>query len=295
MRKLVLVALTLALTMPSPAFAWGALAHRLITARAIDALPAEIKPFFVHFKDELVLRSNDPDLWREAGFDEEAPNHFIDLGADAYGPYPFTVLPRELGAAVEKFGVATVKRNGLLPWRTTEEFGNLVRVMRGFHRGQLYADGNTVLFAAALAHYVEDAHQPLHAHNNYDGQFTAQTGLHGRFESELVERFESRLALDPPAIVPVENASAFIWAVVLDSHELVPKLLDADKMAIAGKDTYDDEYFERFLANVRPVLERQLSRSVSATASAIAGAWEQAGRPLLTYGRSRPVERVRKK
>ena len=60
---------------PVPAFAWGAVAHRYITRRAVDLLPPETKPFFVHYRDELVLRSNDPDLWRVAGFDDEPPNH----------------------------------------------------------------------------------------------------------------------------------------------------------------------------------------------------------------------------
>ena len=40
------------------------------------------------------------------------------------------------------------------------------------------SDGNAVLFASTLAHYIQDAHQPLHVHNNYDGQLSGQTGLH---------------------------------------------------------------------------------------------------------------------
>src|SRR5262249_11732029 len=159
--------------------------------------PAAIRPFFEHYREELVLRSNDPDLWRVVGFDEERPNHQIDFGVADYGPYPFTALPRELGAAVEKFGMTTLKRHGLLPWRTVEEFGNLRRTLEGFPRNQLYVAGNTVLFAAALAHYVEDAHQPQHVHNNYDGQLTGQNGLHSRFETELFERFQSRMTINP--------------------------------------------------------------------------------------------------
>ena len=78
MRKIagVVAALLVASLVPSSAFAWGAVAHRYITRRAVDLLPAEIKPFFDHFRDELVLRSNDPDLWRLM-FPEEAPNHHL--------------------------------------------------------------------------------------------------------------------------------------------------------------------------------------------------------------------------
>ena len=279
---------------PAPAFAWGAVAHRYITRRAIDLLPPEIKPFFVHYRDELVLRSNDPDLWRVVGFEDEPPNHQIDFGVDDYGPYPFTLLPRELGAAIEKFGIVTLKRHGLVPWRTAEQFGNLRRAMEGLKRGQLYADGNTVLFAAALAHYVQDAHQPFHATNNYDGQMTGQNGIHARFEAVLFERFESRMTINPALPSAVSNPRDFIFDVALAGYQLVPAILTADREAVAGKDTYDDEYFEKFFTKVQPVLQQRLGDSITATASMIVGAWEQAGKPPLRTAVPRSVEKVRR-
>ena len=279
----------------APASAWGAVAHRFLMRRAIEILPPGIRPFFEHFRDELVLRVNDPDLWRVAGFEEEGPNHQIDLGVDDYGPFPFAPLPREYDLAVQKFGAATVRRHGTLPWRTMEEFGNLRRTMEGFRRSQLYANGNSVLFAAALAHYIQDAHQPLHVHNNYDGQLSGQAGLHSRFESELFERFESRLTLSPSPIVPIPSARDFIFQVILDSHQLVPEILEADRRAIAGRDTYDDGYFEAFFTGVKPVLERQLSGAISATAAAITQAWHDAGDPPLQAVIQRPVQKLRGK
>jgi len=293
MQKLISAALILLLATPSSALAWGAVGHRFITEKAIEILPAEIKPFFVANRDELMLRSNDPDLYRVVGFEDEPPNHQIDLGVADYGAFPFVTLPREYEAAIEKFGLSTLRQHGTLPWRTTEQFGNLTRTMRGFSRNQLYVAGNTVLFAAVLAHYIEDATEPFHVTNDYNGQSTGQIGIHSRFESELIERFRSQLKLEPPPIAPVTNASAFIWEIILDANPLVPKILEAEKAAIAGKDTYDDEFFERFFANIRPVLERQLSRAISATASAYAGAWQQAGRPMLRPDVPRPVEKVR--
>ena len=44
-----------------------------------------------------------------------------------------------------------------------------------------------------LGHYVGDAHVPLHAVLNYDGQLTGQTGVHARWESDLVDRFLRQL------------------------------------------------------------------------------------------------------
>ena len=296
MRKAVLVsaALVAVSLVPAPAFAWGAVAHRYIMRRAIDLLPPEIKPFFENNRDELVLRVNDPDLWRVVGFEDEPPNHQIDFGVDDYGPYPFVALPREYDAAVEKFGVATVRRHGLLPWRTMEEFGNLRRMFQGFARNQLYVGGNTVLFASTLAHYIQDAREPLHIHNNYDGQLSGQTGLHSRFESELFERFESRLTINPAPVRPIANTREFIFDIALDSFQQVAKILAADREAIGAKDTYDDEYFERFLTNIKPVLERQLADSITDTASAIVSAWTQAGKPELRSAAPRPMQKVKK-
>src|SRR5215471_10562978 len=78
----------------TPAFAWGFAGHRLIMARALDLLPPELKPFFERFRDEIVVRVVDPDLWRNVGWEDD-PNHFLDFGLPQLGPPPFTALPRD--------------------------------------------------------------------------------------------------------------------------------------------------------------------------------------------------------
>ncbi len=123
-----------------------------------------------------------------------------------YGAYPFQALPREYGAALEKFGESTLKRNGLLPWREAEEFGNLRRAFEEFKREAPYTISNVVLFSAVASHYIQDAHQPFHATDNYDGQQTGNNGIHARFERDLIERFESRLTLTPAPVKPIGNA-----------------------------------------------------------------------------------------
>jgi len=292
MRNAIRLALVLVLVSPNASYAWGTAAHRSIMARAIDLLPPALKPFFDHFRDQLVLRVVDPDEWRNAGWDED-PNHFVDFGMPEYGPPPFRALPREYGAAIEKFGMATLKKNGLLPWREAEEFGNLRRAMEGFAKDTLFAPANTVLFAAAAAHYIQDAHQPLHATNNYDGQLTQQTGVHSRFESALFDRFQNRLTITPAAPRPIANPRDAAFDVLIASHALVQAVLDADKRAVAGKDTYDDEYYEKFFDGVKPILEQRIAESITATAALIIGAWEAAGKPALKTSMPPPVQKVR--
>ena len=292
MRKLTLVAaaLLVACLVPASASAWGFAAHRYITRRALELLPPELKPFYQKYGDEVVMRCVDPDLWRNAGWDEEG-NHFINFGVREYGPPPFAAVPRDYGAALDRFGIVTLKRHGLLPWRTAEEFANLRRTFEEFKGQNPYAASNLPLFTGIAAHYIEDANQPFHTTTNYDGQLTMQTGLHNRFERDLFERFGSRLTLTPAPPTPIGDIRDFVFAATLASYAQVEAVLKADKDAIGAGDVYDDAYFERFFAAARPVLERQMSAAITATASLIVGAWEQAGRPTPRLTDLRPVEK----
>ena len=81
---------------------------------------------------------------------------------------------------------------------------------------------------------------------------------------------------------------------LLVSYGDVDRVLAADSAARAGKEFYDDEYFEKFFAGVRPVLEERLSAAITATASLIVTAWEQAGRPVMMSQQPRTPQRVRR-
>ena len=295
MRKplLVAAAIVAASLVAAPASAWGFAGHRLIIARAIELLPPELKPLFERYREEVLVRVTDPDVWRNAGWEDD-PNHFLDFGLKELGEYPFRELPREYGAALEKFGASLLNRVGRLPWREAEEFGNLRRRFEGFRRDGQYAPGDVILFSAVAAHYIQDAHQPFHASNNYDGALTGNNGIHSRFERDLIERFESRLTLKPAAPKPMTNPRDTAFDVLLESYLLVDPILKADTEAVAGKDTYDDDYYEKFFIRVKPVLERRLSEAITATAGVIIGAWAEAGRPVVKLDGARTVQKVKK-
>ena len=288
--SVVLVALILA---PSPARAWGFAGHRYIMGRAIDLLPPPLKPFFEHYRAEMIVRAIDPDLWRNVGWEDD-PNHFMDFGAREFGPPPFAAMPREYGAALEKFGAAALKRLGLLLWREAEMFGNLRRGFEGFAREGRYSPNDIALFAPVVGHYIQDANQPLHASNNYDGQLTGNTGVHSRFEADLIERYLSRLSINPAAPRTVTSARDAAFDALIAANRSVDAIIKADSAAIAGRDVYDDVYFEKFFATVKPILEKQLASSITDTASLIISAWEQAGKPALTLEGARTVQKVKK-
>jgi hypothetical protein len=288
------IALAVVVTLlPAPAFAWGWAAHRGIMQRAIDLLPPEIRAFFVERRAEVVARAIDPDLWRSAGWEEDH-NHFVNFGAPALGAYPFAAYPRDYGEALQKFGDAGLKRLGTLPWREAEMFGNLRRAFEGAGKGNGYASTEVILFSGAASHYLQDATQPLHASDNYNGQLSNQTGVHERFETELYERFEARLTLSPAPPRSIASPRDYAFETLLASHQNVDALLRADKEAIGAKDTYDDAYFESFFTKVRPMLEQRLSSAITATASIIVSAWEQAGRPSLTPRVAREPRKVQR-
>jgi hypothetical protein len=277
------------LSVPAPAGAWGFEAHQFIMARAIELLPAPMRPFYEANRVFVVEHAVDPDLWRLAGFTEEPPRHFLDL--DAYGTYPFDALPRDYKAALKKFGAAALTRNGLLPWRAADIAGRLRRAFEQQQRGAPYALDDVKFLSAVVGHYVADSRVPLHATRNHDGQLTGQDGIHARFETTLVQRYQMLLAVKPGALRPVPDPTQLMFDALLASFQLAAPLLGADREAIGSRAVYDDRYYKALFERAGPILARCLSDAITDVASVIAGAWEQAGKPALPVNPARPVQR----
>ena len=184
------------LLVPSTAGAWGFEAHQFIVSRAIDLLPAEIRPFFEANRAFIVERSIDPDLWRNAGFTDEPPRHFVDL--DAYGKYPFKDLPRELRCRAQEIRPGYAERQtGCCRGARRKLPARLIRGFEGVPKNDQYAHNDIKFFSAIIGHYVADAHVPLHSVLNYNGQLTGQTGIHYRWEGELFIRNQKQLTIAP--------------------------------------------------------------------------------------------------
>lgn len=271
---------------------WSLEVHQFIMGRAVDLLPPPIKPFFDNNRSFLMEHTIDPDLWRNAGFEAEPPRHFVDM--DAYGAFPFAALPEDYDRAVETFGVEFVERNGLLPWRASEMFGRLRRGFASISRSQ-YGLSDVKSFSAWTAHYVSDGYVPFHAVLNYNGQLTGQEGIHARFEGELFSRFKDRLAIQPGPLMPLKDLRSFMFQTLRDSFRLADVALKADRAASEGRAEYDDAYYEAFFAGTRDILERRIGESITAVASVIAAAWEEAGRPVVPLEVKKTVEKVKKK
>ena len=288
--------LLLLLSLPAHGLAWGFDAHKFIADRMIELLPPELKPLFLARRAFIVERAIDPDLWRNVGWEEEPPNHFLDMDHEAFGPYPFSGLPRDYDDAVQKFGREFIHQQGVLPWRTSEIWGRLQREFESLKRPSPpgYALDNIALFSAVLTHYVSDGHVPLHAVVNYNGQLSGQDGVHSRWESELFERHRSHVKIAPPALQSITVPRDAMFEVLLVSNRHAANVLDSDRAAAQGREFYDDAYFDAFAKGTLPTLERRLNDSIAAVASFITGAWEAAGKPKVPTELPRTPRPVRR-
>jgi zinc dependent phospholipase C len=280
---------------PTGVSAWGYEAHKTIMDKAIALLPPEIRPLFEQNRTTLIEHVIDPDLWQTAGFDnEESPHHFLDLDWDGHGKYPYDGLPRDYAAAVAKFGRDRIEKNGTLPWRVEEMYGNLRRAFESYERRGPFGRFDVLFYSAWLTHYVSDAHVPFHAVVNYDGQLTGQPGIHARFEAFLFERYRDQWTIALKPIPAVRNPRDFVFGVVLAGTQLVPPILKSDLEAIGSREEYDDAYYAAFFKANRAVLERRLNEAIAASAAMIAGAWEAAGKPPVPVSAKATPQRRRR-
>jgi hypothetical protein len=296
MRRLTiaLACASVALLLPQRSEAWGFEAHKFIAEHVIALLPPELRTFFEARRVMFVEHSIDPDLWRNVGFNDEPPRHFLDL--DAYGAYPFDALPRDYDEAIRVHGEEKVRVNGQLPWRTEELYDRLFRAFQQIKRGDApgWTFDNIVFFSSVLSHYVGDAHVPFHAVVNFDGQLTNQLGIHSRFESELFSRTRDRIKVAPVAQAPITKARDEMFSVLLTSTTLTATILDADRKAIGTREYYDDEYYDAFAAGgAQAILDRRINDAIASVAAIITGAWEAAGKPDLTRPGARPPAKRR--
>jgi hypothetical protein len=223
---------------------WGFEAHKKITELAIDIILNlqsvkgveqqkfnSLKKFLEANKATIIERCIEPDMVRNELKDEQF-NHFIDI--DRYGSYPFWELPRDKRKAIEKFGFENVQKNGLLPWRIAEVMDSLGEAISN------QSNEKMLRYFSWIAHYVEDAHQPLHVTENYDGQLTNQPGIHSRFETELVKYMISknglnfnpkRLASELVNFEAISDKVKFAFDIVLESYKYIEPILEADRFA----------------------------------------------------------------
>src|SRR5690349_19101224 len=176
MRKL---AMTLLLALAfHQCFCWGFFGHRKINYYAVFLLPPQMLMLYKANINFITEHAVDPDKRRYL-IPQEGPRHYIDI--DHYGKAPYDVLPRKWNEAVEKFGADSLQANGIVPWWIQVMLQRLTEAIKQKNQSAI------LKLSAELAHYIADAHVPLHACHNHNGQYSDQKGIHGLWESRIPE------------------------------------------------------------------------------------------------------------
>jgi len=272
-----------------PVFSWGFYGHRMINYYAVFLLPPEMMLLYKPNIDFLTEHAVDPDKRRYA-VPEEGPRHYIDL--DKYGHYPYDSLPRNWNEAVKKYTADSLQKHGIVPW--------WVQTML-FRLTQAFKDKDQVKIlklSAEIGHYISDAHVPLHASSNHNGQYTNQRGIHGFWESRVPELLaEKHWDFFIGKAEYIANPSSFIWARVLESAAAADTVLRFEKelsrqfppdQKYAFEDRngtvirqYSSAYTVRYNELLKGMVERRMRQSIYAVASFWYTAWVNAGQPDL--------------
>jgi Zinc dependent phospholipase C len=272
-----------------PSYCWGFYAHQKINYYAVFLLPPEMMVLYKPNSSFLSEHAVDPDKRRYA-VPEEAPRHYIDI--DRYGKYPYENLPHKWTEAVAKFGEDSLQRYGIVPWHIQTM---LARLTKAFKEKDFSGIMKT---SAEIGHYIGDAHVPLHANSNHNGQYTNQKGIHGFWESrvpELLAEKEWDFFIGKAEFI--KNPGDFIWKRVLESakasdsvlrfeRELTKQFGSDKKYAFEQRNgktirQYSAAFTIAFNKKLDGMIERRMRQSIFAIASFWYTAWVNAGQPDL--------------
>jgi hypothetical protein len=267
---------------------WGFFAHQKINKLAVFLLPGDMIGFYKNNIVYITEHAVDADKRRYSDT-AEAPRHFID--ADRYGEHPFDSIPEKWKDAETKFGKAILQENGIVPWQIERTYYSLVKAF------QIRDSIRILRLSADLGHYISDAHVPLHTTENYNGQQSGQTGIHGFWESRLPELFATEYDLIVGRAIYIDNPLKSAWSIVRNSHSYVDSVLliesrlskqiASDRKFNFSKRNgrverqYSEEFSTAYHKALNKMVEKQMRASIIMIGSYWYSAWVDAGQPSL--------------
>lgn len=274
-------------------FAWGAWGHKHINRAAVFALPDSMRKFYYNHIDFITEGAVVPDLRRGLLNDKnESPRHYIDL-QDFHKPV--SLLPKTTKEAYEKYDSAFLNKTGYLPWYIQNLTEKLTAAFKKRNKSEI------LFLSSELAHYVGDAHMPLHTSSNYNGQLTGQKGVHALWESEIPELFGNSYNFKTADAAYIPDITTETWNIINRSHSLEDTLLSDEKKVrksfnansmykkdAAGNNVlsynqpvFSNEYARQFNNAMNGMIEKQLRLSIQDVANYWYTAWINAGSPEL--------------
>src|SRR6188474_1714336 len=286
--KKILITISLVL-MAEKTFCWGFYGHRKINYHAVFLLPPEMISLYKPNIDFITEHAVDPDMRRYA-IPEEGPRHYIDI--DEYGTYPYDSLPRKWNEAVVKYSEDSLMAHGIVPWWVQTMLYKLTDAFKEKNQARI------LKLSAEIGHYIADAHVPLHANSNHNGQFTDQKGIHGFWESRIPELLaEKEWDFFIGKADYIQKPGDFIWQRVLESAKASDSVLSFEKelsktFPADQKFSFEErngvtirQYSSAFSTaydkKLNGMIERRMRQSIYAIASFWYTAWVNAGQPDL--------------
>lgn len=271
-------------------FCWGFFAHQEINRYAVFLLPPQMMVLYKPNLDFITIHAVDPDKRRYA-IAAEGPRHYIDI--DHYGAYPYDSLPRKWKDAVARFSEDTLNQYGTVPWWVQTMLYRLTDAFKEKNQAKI------LKLSTELGHYIADAHVPLHASSNHNGQYSDQVGIHGFWESRIPELLaDKEWDFFIGKADYISNPGDFIWKRVLESaaaadtvlkfEKELSKQFPADqKFSYENRNgiqirQYSSAYTKAYNEKMKGMVERRMRQSIFAVASFWYTAWVNAGQPDLT-------------
>ena len=271
----------------STALPWGFYGHKKINKLAVFTLPPSIFSFYKENINYITEHAVDPDKRRYL-VPTEGPCHFIDL--DHY-QNPFDSIPHSWKKAIEKFSEDSLRKHGIVPWHI---YLTKLNLQKAFEEKNLE---KILKFSADIGHYIGDAHVPLHTTHNYNGQYTNQKGIHGLWESRLVELFSENYNYFVGKAVYISDIQKQTWKILKESHlaldsvfqfelqitteNLFPKYSFEQRGTTTIK-VYSREFSQTYHSRLNNMVERRLTSAIHMTGSVWYTAWVDAGQPDLS-------------
>jgi len=278
---------------------WGFYGHKRINRMAVFTLPPAMFGFYKEHIEYVTENAVNPDKRRYA-VEGEAQRHYIDL--DHFykpGENPADAMPKKWEDAVAKYSEDTLQAYGIVPWHIEVMKKRLQRAFSNKNIDLILS------YSSDIGHYVADAHVPLHTSENYNGQMTNQKGIHGLWESRLVEINADDYDYFVGKATYIRDPLAYAWETVLESHVALDSVLRIEKELTQEFDpdkkysyeqrgrvttkVYSYEFSQAYHSRMNGMVERRLRKAIISVGSIWYTAWVDAGQPDLEELRGRPV------
>lgn len=179
----------------SIAGAWGRHGHEMVASVAAILISEEPEMSFMRERAyDMGYYANAPDIvWKSdpETYKKESPQHYFDLDV-----YQKTVTDADWNSNrvefLKKFSQFPPFL-GRAPWRISELEQKLKDVTGRLMKSDIKEkdahqklQGEWMVIAGVIGHYVGDLAQPLHCTEDYDGKGRGQVGLHSFFEDTVV-------------------------------------------------------------------------------------------------------------